>query len=195
MWWWWLALTSYSCWTEREGERDREGAVKERGSTSEGNANVRPYNPGNEAFSSAGETRLRDSSTAAAGKREREGEGRVAALHVSVTLFDGRLVRKRRREETKQRMRWSWERCRRWQARGDLHPKVQRKQSTKEGGKKQDGSTFILVCERWVVCWLDSFQIPGEAGLTQDCTHIQLQAGFYSAMCKTSMPAIYSHNA
>lgn len=31
------------------GERETEGAEKERGNTIEGNANVRPYNPGNEA--------------------------------------------------------------------------------------------------------------------------------------------------
>lgn len=55
-------------------ERDGEGAEVERGSMSEGNANVRAHTPGNEAFSSAGETQLRDSSAAAAEEKQREEE-------------------------------------------------------------------------------------------------------------------------
>ena len=48
---------------------------------SEGNANVRAHTPGNEAFSSAGETQLRDSSATAAEEKQREevegGKGRA----------------------------------------------------------------------------------------------------------------------
>jgi len=80
---------------ERRGKETQKGREKQR----EGNANVRPHNPSNEAFASAGQTQLRDPSTAAAGEREKG-----AALHVTVTLFDGLLARKRWRGETKRRM-------------------------------------------------------------------------------------------
>lgn len=103
----WLALTSYSCWTERVGE-ERCRREKEKGSKTEGNASARPYNPGNEVFGSAGKTRLRNSSTAAAGERQevrREEERKVLGPHVTVTRFDGQLVREGWREERERRMR------------------------------------------------------------------------------------------
>ncbi|TKS72007.1 hypothetical protein D9C73_006080 [Collichthys lucidus] len=71
------ALKSY----QEESERKRrEEKVEDKKNKSAGRQieynhwNILPYSPGNEVFSSAGETRLRDSSTAAAGEREREGE-------------------------------------------------------------------------------------------------------------------------
>lgn len=55
---------------EERGERQKK-QMEEKRKTTEGNASFRPYNPGNEALSSARETRLRDSSTAATQERER----------------------------------------------------------------------------------------------------------------------------
>lgn len=67
-----------------------EGGQKRWGGMIEGNANVTPYNSGNEAMSSAGETQQRDSSTAATqergrGRRIREKE-KSAALHGDVSM-------------------------------------------------------------------------------------------------------------
>ena len=68
---------------------------------SEGNANVKAHTPGNEAFSSAGETQLRDSSATAAEEKQREevegGKGRadVAWLGAGGEERGGRKRRRR----------------------------------------------------------------------------------------------------